>query len=862
MEFIPGQTLARILAERRLSLDEVFDFATQIASALSAAHAAGVVHRDIKPGNVVINEAGVAKVLDFGLAKLRESSVTADETTATVGPQTLKGDTHGTAAYMSPEQAQGKLVDSRSDIFSFGAVFYEMLTGRRAFDGSSLTSVLGQVLSATPPPVRELRAEVPEELVRVLNRCLEKDAEARYASGKELVHDLQACRKPAGSRKSPLVLPVAASLVIAVIAGGAWLYVRNSRARWVRNEALPQIRAAIIRDDMATAFELTGRGLRYTSDDPQLQTYWSEVSLPATIRTEPQGARVSWKPYLQPGAAWRVLGDTPIDMRVPSAHVRVHVEKPGFESVDQAIISAFLSQPFALLPVGKVPAGMVWVPPGSQNKAYQPAALDEYFLDKFEVSNRQFKQFVDEGGYTNAKYWHHPFRKDGGQLKFEESMAVFTDATGRRGPSSWHLATYPEDRAEHPVGGVSWFEAAAYCAYAGKTLPTAHHWRYAAGYGPNSDILLLSNFRSQGSAAVGSHAGMGPFGTHDMAGNVKEWTWTESGDRRIILGGAWNEESYMFRDFDAQLPWKREPSYGFRCAVYAKQPPAETLAPIANPAGDITIDEPVDDKTFEIYRRMYAYDRSAVEGKSEAVDDSHELWRKEKVSYTAAYGGERMFAYLYIPKNAKPPYQTIVYFPGGWALFIQSSDQSIAMGSYDYLMRTGRAVLFPVYKGTFERRVKAAGPNTGRDLTVQRAKDVFRSIDYLETRNDIDKDRIGYYGISMGAVPAPIFTALEPRIKAAILVGGALFRSPKFPEVDPLNLAPRVRTPVLMLNGRLDFQMDLETRQKPLFRLLGPPEEHKKHVTFETGHFPPPQDTMRESLAWFDKYLGPVTPKQ
>lgn len=861
MEFVPGRTLSQILAERRLTLDEALEFAAQIASALSTAHDAGIVHRDIKPGNVVINEAGVAKVLDFGLAKLKESAAASDETTASVGPQTMAGDILGTAAYMSPEQAEGKSVDSRSDIFSFGALFYEMLTGRRAFEGGSPTSVLSQVLRATPPPVRDLRAEVPADLVRVVNRCLEKDPEARYASGQELARNLEACRKPAGRRKSRLLTAAVAALALAAIAAGAWLYVRNSRARWVRNEALPQIRAAIVRGDSAAAFELAGRALKYTPDDPQLQTYWSEVSMPATIRTEPPGARISWKPYLQPDATWRVFGDSPVDARVPVAHLRVRVEKQGFQSVDQAYLGLLLSRPITLLQAGKVPAGMVRVPSGSQHPGASPIALDEYFLDRFEVTNRQFKQFIDAGGYHDAKHWRHERRKDSRQLKFEESVPLFIDGTGRPGPSTWQLGTYPQDRGDYPVAGVSWFEAAAYCDYAGKTLPSAHHWRNAAGYGPNSDILLLSNFASQGPAAVGSRLGMGPFGTYDMAGNVKEWTSSQSGDLRMILGGGWNEESYMFRDFDAQSPWKRDPSYGIRCAQYSKQPPAEALAPIRNLVRDITIDTPVDDETFEIYRRMYAYDKTPVEEKTEAVDDGHELWRKEKVSYTAAYGGERMFGYLYIPKSAKPPYQTIIYFPGGWALFMQSSEHAIGMGSYDFLMRTGRAVLFPVYKGTFERRIKASGPNAGRDLTILRAKDVFRSVDYLETRNDIDKDRIGYFGVSLGASPGPIYTALESRIKASVLVGGGLYRSLAFPEVDPLNFAPRARAPVLMLNGRHDFQMPAETRQKPLFQLLGAPEKQKRYVTFETGHFPPPQDTMREALDWFDKYLGPVALK-
>jgi len=196
MEFVAGRTLAHILAERRLSVSEALHFATQIASALSTAHAAGIVHRDIKPANVVVTEAGVAKVLDFGIAKLKEPMAMAAEATASVGPQTMAGDVLGTVAYMSPEQAEGKSVDCRSDIFSFGALFYELLTGQRAFEGGNPTTVLNRVLHSKPPPVQDVRADVPSCLIRIVNRCLEKNPEARFASGGELWRDLDAQSRP------------------------------------------------------------------------------------------------------------------------------------------------------------------------------------------------------------------------------------------------------------------------------------------------------------------------------------------------------------------------------------------------------------------------------------------------------------------------------------------------------------------------------------------------------------------------------------------------------------------------------------------------------------------------------------------
>jgi eukaryotic-like serine/threonine-protein kinase len=266
---------------------------------------------------------------------------------------------------------------------------------------------------------------------------------------------------------------------------------------------------------------------------------------------------------------------------------------------------------------------------------------------------------------------------------------------------------------------------------------------------------------------------------------------------------------------------------------------------------------PAPDALVDVYRRFYEYDRSPLNTRVESVDDSSPYWRKETISFDAAYAGERVPANVFLPRNATPPYQTVVVFPSAYALYAASS-QLLDYSRFNFIVRSGRAVLYPVYQGTYERR---RGPTTGpsdlRDWYVQMAKDFFRAVDYLETRQDIDMQRLGYYSLSMGAYFGPILVALEPRIKAAVFASGGLrFNYP--PEIQPANFAPRVKAPVLLVNGRNDFQAPLEAQQR-FMELLGTPPEHKKHVVLEGGHVPNDfRGLVREALDWFDKYLGAV----
>src|SRR5262245_27791912 len=192
-EFIEGETLRQHLHREQLSIHECLDIATQVTSALSAAHRAGIIHRDIKPENIMIRPDGYVKVLDFGLAKLTEQHSSSIDTEAptVANANTDPGTVLGTLNYMSPEQARGKPLDARSDIFSLGVVIYEMVAGRAPFEGETSSDVMGFILHKEPAPLARYTPEVPAELDRIVAKALTKDKEDRYQTARDLLIDLK-----------------------------------------------------------------------------------------------------------------------------------------------------------------------------------------------------------------------------------------------------------------------------------------------------------------------------------------------------------------------------------------------------------------------------------------------------------------------------------------------------------------------------------------------------------------------------------------------------------------------------------------------------------------------------------------------
>src|SRR6202162_3186054 len=870
MELVEGRTLHEVVSGGPLPPAQVVALARQIAAALSEAHRAGILHRDIKSGNIVLTPQGQVKVLDFGLPRRRAPG----PAPGGAAPElTREGMAVGTLTSMSPEQLLGKPLDARSDLFSLGVVMYEMLTGRLPFGGRTAVALAAAILPAPPRPVRDVAA--PERLKAVILRLLEKDPAGRYASAEELkaeLSEIEASLGPArGGRLSKKAVAVLATAGLLVAALGGWLWHRSARATWARETAEPEIARLVAAEDFAKAVALARQARLVLPGDLALEKLWTQATIEVSVESVPPGADAFYRPYQVNPGSWESLGKTPLrKVRLPKGFYYWRIAKPGYEAAYR--IAPTWSYGFGrnitcrLDPAGSAPPGMVRVAggkiglsiPGLDHLPELP--VEDYWIDRHEVTNEEFKKFVDAGGYRKPDFWKQPFVANGRTLSWAEAVAPFRDTTGRSGPATWELGSYPKGQEKYPVAGVSWFEAAAYAEFTGKSLPTIYHWNEAAQTQASQLIVPGSNFRGAGTVAVEGDGAWSGFGTSDMAGNVKEWCWNESaGGKRFILGGGFGEPTYMFIDQDAQSPWDRRANYGFRCTRLSSPPPAAAAALVEVPFRDFFKEKPVSDEVFAAYKGLYAYDKGDLGAKVEETVTTED-WTQEKVSFNAAYGGERVIAYLFLPKNAAPPYQTVVYFPGSGAIHTDK----FSLSTYaDFIPRSGRALIAPIYKSTFERRdnLKSDYPEPTaywRDHVIAWSKDVSRSIDYLESRKDLDSGSLAYVGLSWGAAVAPGVLAVEHRFKAAVLESGGLEFQRALPEADTINFVTRVKIPVLMLNGRYAHFSPVESSQLPLFRLLGTPEKDKRHVIYETGHAVPRKEFIRETLDWLDKYLGPV----
>jgi serine/threonine protein kinase/dienelactone hydrolase len=891
MEYIDGQSLKAKMAHGPLGLEEAIDIAVQVSEGLEEAHSKGITHRDIKSANIMITDKGQAKIMDFGLAKVKGGTLL-----------TREGTTLGTVAYMSPEQALGKEVDQRTDLWSLAVVLCEMLTGELPFKGEREVSILYSIVHEEPKPLKDIKPPVPIELRRVIEKAMMKNADSRYLTAAAMLRDLRGYRdtlkmESAGvfSPRSllkrirrPIVLIPSLVVLIVIALGVTWFLNRQAKITSIRAELLPKIESLIEagRGSYIEAYNLAIKAEKYVPHDPKLAEFFSKITVSMSIETEPSGAKIFQKEYAAPESEWKYLGVSPSEKRLPVGFFKWKLEKEGFETV-YAASSTFdvdLANPKGVVPFhlarvldkqGTVPPGMVRV---KGERIDGVGEISDFYIDQYEVTNKQFKEFIDEGGYQKKEYWKQTFIREGKELAWEDGIKEFVDQTGRPGPSTWVGGDHPEGQEDYPVSGVSWYEAAAYAQFAGKSLPTIHHWQMAAvggiasilrTWGFYSLLAPTSNFMGKGAAPIARYPGITPYGAYDMAGNVREWCWNEATQGRVIRGGAWNDVPYMFLYLSQALPLDRSPRNGFRCVLCPnpdKIPKPAFEAVKVSELPDFYKMTPVPNSVFQIYKERFFYDRTNLNSSVEWKNENSKDWIQEKISLNAAYENERIIAYLFLPKNGSPPYQTVIYFPGSGSLAQQSSKDLDGYWEFvdrlSLIVKNGRAVLYPVYKGFFERRdddSRSAGANSHlyAEWLIKVVKDFKRCTDYLETRPDIDSSRIAYCGFSLGAQFGPIILALEDRVRAAILVDGGLvgiFR----PEVNDINYVTRVKTPVLMLNGRFDMTFPYEPSVKPLYDLLGTPKQDKLLKLYETDHYIPLNELIKEILTWLDKYLGPV----
>jgi dienelactone hydrolase len=300
--------------------------------------------------------------------------------------------------------------------------------------------------------------------------------------------------------------------------------------------------------------------------------------------------------------------------------------------------------------------------------------------------------------------------------------------------------------------------------------------------------------------------------------------------------------------------------------VGGSTPPERFAGSIDRPFRDYRKERPVSEETFRVFRSIYAREPRPLNPVVLSEDASPEHWTKLEVEYDAGYGTERIRAFLFLPKRAFTPLQAVLHFPGAGTILQRSSKNVEAAvpgrpHSFDFIIKSGRALLYPVYMGTYERQAGIMIAEHNREQVSKWVNEVSRSLDYLESRPDIHRGAVAYYGFSWGAHMAPIFLSLDERFKTAVLAVGGLLSRPRTPETDEFNFVHYVKTPLLMVNAHYDFIFPLETSVQPMFRLLGTPPKDKRLAVFDGGHgvFAKWSEVMREILDWLDRYLGPVS---
>ncbi len=650
------------------------------------------------------------------------------------------------------------------------------------------------------------------------------------------------------------------------------------RRQWA-HRSIPKVNELINEQRSVAAFRLAKQIREIIPDEPTLDDLWERVAVTVSMdKNKPVGATIQYRGAYDTEGEWMTAGQIPLEnVTLPRGPLRFRVSMEGYVSHEfQRRIPHFIQSSRALITkkranVAENMARIHGIKAAKWNDL--PVDLNGFLADRYEVTNAEFQKFVDGGGYANSKYWEDiEFVRDGELISWDEAMRSFVDASGSHGPSTWHDGSYPIGQQDHPVGGVSWFEAIAYANFAEKSLPTVHHWKWVAHSDQPEILTALSNFSSEGPQPVGTNRGIGRFDVYDLGGNVKEWCFNEDEQgRRCLRGGAWNDLDYQFFSLDFASPWDRDPTFGFRCVIYEKSPPSETLARVESPAAEPI--PPRDAQPIEPFLNRFDYDDLPLEPvliQPDAPDRASSLYRHEIVEIAAAYNNERFKLHLFVPRQQKKRFDVVVVMPHRGIFenrlgeFSKAMDQINFIGHIESFTTAGKIVCLPEYNGTFERwkghgLISNFGENPHQALHewILVTKDLRRVVDYLLTRSEIDSDRLIYLGLSMGAMAGPVNLAVEPRLCAGILFSGGYhweWERMGLAEVANVSFAPHVGQPVLMVNGYRDNIFSPKRHQMPLYEDLG--STVKDRLVLTCGHSIPSSMIAKHVIPWLDKVFA------
>lgn len=683
-----------------------------------------------------------------------------------------------------------------------------------------------------------------------------------------------------------LSFEIAGSGLLLLTLAGLFIYNRSRKGAAVQvdiDDTVARIEQLIAQGHLAEAYDLAQEVSGQLNPDTYDVAWWDQFSAIGMIKTVPANASVEWRPYNGRNVEWREIGVMPEDgLRFPIASLQFRLSAPGYVTQEFAAAnpSQNLHNPLYSnegetvpgLPESRVLTLSTHEEPGMVYAAERlmligltglpfegPYTVSGSYMDVHPVSNAEYLAFVQSGAYLKSELWEGlPWPED---IDWRKLLSSFVDSTDQPGPAGWELGQYPDGAGNHPVTGVSWYEAEAYARWSGKRLPSVHEWARAAlpldaGMTPIAvAIMNFSNFHGRGKHARGEYPSLSAVGCYDMFGNVREWAWNEVSEGRASLGGCDTDLPYFAVWVNTESPMIRDADHGFRCCKGDVEP--ALLDAVERNERNYEGEQPVPDEVFKALVQPLTPVKRAVDSELLETRELGGGVTLERYQIASGYG-ERISLYCVFPKDRKPC-PALVNFPGMGSFMgsTMETDVQDILDPMDFVIRQlGCALVFPAWTGAFERFDGGPFPAEDdlRSVWFQRTQrwiqEAAQSLNFAEEHPRLDANKVGFLGVSFGATNTLPILALEPRFKSALLFSGSLMSHYMFGFADSKNYLPRVKIPVLFMNGRYDSIVSADEELLALrMSLLGTDEAYKKQVLYDAGHWPFPQHLFKKEVA-------------
>ena len=639
------------------------------------------------------------------------------------------------------------------------------------------------------------------------------------------------------------------------------------------SESLPEITKAFDNGDILFVFNKTKKLLENYPENKIIEDYFLKSSWLINVDSDLDNTKVFIKYYKD--SIWNFLGETPIDSaRVPAL---------GFDKIDfnLKLVNGdieYISTNeeygfFDLSLIRNLPDDFIYKKTKKDVFMNFPGifmgtdnTIPAFGVSKTEVSNSQFKEFIDDDGYNNPEYWDFPIIIDGKEYLFEETINLFTDKFGKFGPKNWTYGDYPEGEENYPVRGISWFEARAYAKYKGLDLPNIFQWLDAAnlsGFTMQLPDLSNCNFNS-GKPRETNSSPENLNQLPNIAGNVREWTINSHGkDRKAILGGSYDTNEYTFNSFYSLSPFNRSNQNGLRLVknLLRKNSKNDDYV-VEHIERNFSLEKDVSNEVFDVYKSQFDYPNYPLDVILTNIESPNDNYQIEKFEMPTPYkSDEKLYGYIISSKKIKSKTKPIIEFPSAGAIFsdkLKINDYVIK--EKKYLLDEGYSIVIPVYYNTWDREkiINDWWPNETeeyKNTIIKIGKDFKRVIDLLETKEGLDFEKLSYMGYSWGSVTSNILLAIEDRVSSATIFVGGLMLQKSRKEIESHLYVRRIKVPILHIVGKLDGIFEYEDSFLPWNQLIGTPEKDKTIIILDKVGHGLPKDVMIENhLKFLKKY--------